>query len=417
MTFSTSIFLIGLLPWFVIIYRRCCNKEVYGRITLIIIANSIFYVWSGWGGFLFLCTYSVVIWALENMLSKFRKNWLCGASIFIAVSPLLYVKYTVFLMENINKALQLNIEKPSLIVPLGISFISFEAVSLLVDVYKEKTTKGNLLYTFSYLSFFPTVTSGPIIRYNEFREGLNQPNTCKTKNFKAVERIIIGFSKKVLIADKVAPLADYYFDGVALGNNYSVSGFWMGSIAYSLQLYFDFSGYSDIAIGIGELMGFEIRENFNKPYQSSTVSEFWKKWHMTLTNWIRDYIYIPLGGNKCRVYKHLLNMFIVWMVTGIWHGADWTFIAWGLGYFLLLVFEKYTPIVSKINSTAFGHVYTLFCVNMLWVLFRADNMKTASKFFAGMFGVGGQEPLKLRHCNTFPIWRLQLLCASLGTNG
>lgn len=176
---------------------------------------------------------------------------------------------------------------------------------------------------------------------------------------------MIGLCKKVLIADKIAVLADYYFDGIAKGNTYSVWGLWIGSAAYTLQLYFDFSGYSDMAIGIGGLLGFKIPENFNKPYQSGSIREFWRRWHISLCTWFRDYVYIPLGGNRCSVIKHVRNMLIVWLLTGIWHGANWNFVIWGLGYFILLIAENYIAPLKNIGKHWYGHIYSLFFVNLL----------------------------------------------------
>lgn len=205
----------------------------------------------------------------------------------------------------------------------------------------------------------------------------------------AIERIAIGLCKKKLIADKIVILSDYYFDGVASGNTYSCLGLWMGSIAYTLQLYFDFSGYSDMAIGIGKLLGFDIYENFNEPYQANSISDFWKRWHISLSQWFKDYVYIPLGGNRCSISRHILNLFIVWILTGIWHGADWSYMLWGIGYFVLLVLEKYVPIMRKIGNSWYGHIYTLFFVNILWILFRSDSVATSGKYINGMIGANG----------------------------
>lgn len=225
------------------------------------------------------------------------------------------------------------------------------------------------------------------MRYAEFQNGLeNYTSQCDYSG--AIERITIGFCKKVLVADKIAALANFYYDGAAAGHNYSVVGFWLGSLAYTLQIYFDFSGYSDMAVGIGQLLGFTVRENFNKPYQAGSISDFWKRWHISVTQWFRDYIYIPLGGNRCKVPRHICNMLTVWLLTGIWHGADWSFVIWGLGNFILLVIEKYVPQMKRIESTPIGHIYTLFFVNLLWVPFRAESIGTTVRFLCGMFGAG-----------------------------
>ena len=214
------------------------------------------------------------------------------------------------------------------------------------------------------------------------------------------------------MADKIAILADYYFDGIAVGNTYSSAGLWVGSLAYTLQLYFDFSGYSDMAIGFGGLMGFRIGENFNKPYQASSISDFWKRWHISLSRWFRDYVYIPLGGNRCTMPRNILNLLIVWLLTGIWHGADWSFVLWGVGYFALLATEKYVPFVKKMETHWTGHVYALFFINLLWIPFRAKNLHVAGKYIYGMFG-GGRGPLEHKAISFIPFLVLAiLLCFS-----
>lgn len=302
--------------------------------------------------------------------------------------PLVVFKYTLFLIGMLNPLNDSLSGASSLVVPVGISFVTFEAVSLLADIYRGRTDNvPGFIDTYLYLSFFPTVTSGPIIRFDEFEEGLTSPSFSFDRAA-SIERIATGLCKKTLIADKIAILADYYFDGTASGCSYSAAGLWLGSVAYTLQLYFDFSGYSDMAIGIGQLMGFNIRENFDRPYQADSISDFWKRWHMSLTQWFRDYVYIPLGGNRCRMLKHVFNMLVVWLITGLWHGADLTFILWGIGYFILLTAEKYVPVMKRITGGVSGHIYTLFFVNLLWVPFRADNPGTAARYLLGMFGGG-----------------------------
>ena len=288
--------------------------------------------------------------------------------------PLLFSKYSGIL--NFSQ---------SIAVPLGISFYSFEAISLLCDIHNNKIKhKTTLLDVFLYLSFFVTVTSGPIIRFNDFKNDLSK-NLDKLEIVSASERIILGLFKKLLIANRIAILADYYFNGIASGGSYSALGLWLGSFAYSLQLYFDFSGYSDIAIGIGQLMGFQICENFNHPYCATSITDFWRRWHMSLSSWFRDYVYIPLGGNRCSIPRHIFNLFVVWLLTGLWHGADSSFVVWGLGYFILLTAEKYLPFINELTESRAKHIYTLFFVNMLWIPFRAADLNTAKNYIAGMF--------------------------------
>ncbi len=372
------------------------RNQGYSKKILILFANMVFYLWGGIGTFIFGCVFSAVVWLFSILVSRLRgkASFLFGIIICITLIPLLAVKYTGFAIENINDVLGYEMNIPALIVPVGISFYTFEAVSLLCDIRTGKIKeKVSLLDVYLYLMFFPTVTSGPIFRFENFRNGLNgELNLSNYGN--AIDRIIIGLSKKVLVADKIAILADYYFDGVASGNEYSCLGLWIGSFAYTLQLYFDFSGYSDMAIGMGKLLGFDICENFNNPYQANSISDFWKRWHISLSQWFRDYVYIPLGGNRCAKWRHVFNLFMVWVLTGIWHGADWSFVLWGLGYFVLLVLEKYVPAMKKIGNHWYGHIYALFFINLLWIPFRADDLSVTLKYVSGMFGVNGVGALE-----------------------
>lgn len=403
MNFTSSFFLIGLLPIFILLCYLLRHKK-YSRKILLFAANCIFYVWGGLGAFLYLCCFTVVVWLVCLAVYKSKANtknieistvkMISGGGIALVCIPLLIVKYLSFFISGINKFIGFQLDPPDILVPLGISFFTFEAVSLICDICSGKIQKFVPIWdVFLYLSFFPTVTSGPILRYSDFQNGLTDKIDISLYG-EAFERIAVGLCKKVLIADKIAPLADYYFNGVAAGNTYSTLGLWIGSFAYSLQIYFDFSGYSDMAIGIGKLLGFHIPENFNKPYQAGSISDFWRRWHISLSQWFRDYVYIPLGGNRCFALRHVFNLLIVWFLTGLWHGADWTFIIWGLGYFVLLTIEKYTPFFKKIGEKWYGHIYALFFINFLWIPFRANNIDTMARYIAGSFGFGKNGSLE-----------------------
>lgn len=386
MSFTSDIFLIGTLPFFALIYQCFKTQKATARKALLFFANTLFLIWGGAGSFLLLCAFSLAVSFLAFLISKTGKRYIFALSVLLTITPLLFCKYTLFAIRTINSVTGFHLAAPSLIVPTGISFLTFEAVSLLSDLYRGLLKEvPSPLNTWLYLCFFPTVTSGPIIRYKEFEEGLRNP-FIPADYTAAIERISIGLCKKTLIANKLSLLVNYYYDGVAGGNSFSCPGLWIASVTFSLQLYFDFSGYSDMAVGIGELLGFRIRENFAKPYQAVSISDFWKRWHISLTQWFRDYVYIPLGGNRCPKRRHIANMLVVWLLTGFWHGADWSFIVWGLGYFVLLVFEKY--LTPNIHS----RIYTLFFVNLLWVPFRADSLSTAGRYIAGMFGAGSFLP-------------------------
>ena len=386
MTFTSNLFLIGIIPWYIMI-AYLLRKIRYSKTILIFLGNCVFYIWGGVGAFFYICAFAVVLWGFTRIISVTKNKYIFAFLIVLTSIPLILVKYTVFFISNLNAICHFTIQVPKIVVPIGISFFTFEAISLLTDTYRNEILYSNsVLDTLLYITFFPTVTSGPILRYNSFKEGLISPISPDNYN-DSILRIARGLCKKILIADKIAILADYYFDGVSRGNTYSVVGLWMGSIAYTLQLYFDFSGYSDMAIGIGGLLGFQIPENFKLPYQARSISDFWKRWHISLSQWFRDYIYIPLGGNRCSVNRHIFNMLVVWLLTGIWHGADWSFVVWGIGYFFLLILEKYVPGMKRITESRFGHIYTLFFVNLLWIPFRSKNLFTAKQYIFGLAGI------------------------------
>lgn len=395
MAFTSSIFLIGFLPWFLLFFFLF-RKQITVKKVLLVLVNSIFYLWGGMGAFLFLCGFVFVVYSFCTIIRNHKNRKLMLLFVGIVILPLLVTKYTGFLIGSLNSAFGFQIAYPEIVIPLGISFFSFQAISLLADVFTGKITeKTGFWEVYSYLSFFPTVTSGPIIRFTDFKKGFENKieQSCYGE---VLERIFFGLCKKVLLADKLAILANFYFDGVTAGKTFSAAGLWIGSLAYTLQLYFDFSGYSDMAIGIGKLLGFEIGENFHHPYRAKSISDFWRRWHISLSRWFRDYIYIPLGGNRCNPLRHIGNLFIVWLLTGIWHGAGLSFLLWGMGYFVFLAAEKYVPFIEKIGKKWYGHLYTLFFVNLLWIPFRADSLTVAVNYVAGMFGIGSKGGLESR---------------------
>ena len=413
MTFTSSIFFIGILPWFLLAFSLV-KKQKYVRAILLIFMNSIFYIWGGVGTFFFVCCFAFCVWLFCRIIGSSRIKGLFVLFLVITMLPLGTVKYTNFLIGNLNSIFHGGLGYSDMIVPLGISFFTFEAVSLLSDVYLGKITdKISFWEVYSYLTFFPTVTSGPIVRFRDFKKGLWGESPISSYN-SAIERIFLGLAKKVIIADKIAILANYYFDGISAGKTFSCGGLWIGSIAYTLQLYFDFSGYSDMAIGIGQLLGFEIGENFCHPYRAKSISDFWRRWHISLSQWFRDYLYIPLGGNRCKVSRHIFNLFVVWLLTGIWHGSGWSFIMWGMGYFVLLTAERYLPFLKKIGTKWYGRIYALFFINLLWVPFRADSSFMAMKYLAGMFGIGSTGGIESRAVAFLPFLSVAvLLCFPL----
>jgi alginate O-acetyltransferase complex protein AlgI len=269
--------------------------------------------------------------------------------------------------------------------PIGISFFTFQLMSYLFDVYYEKAeVQKNPLYVGLYVSFFPQLIAGPIVRYEKIATEITERQESYDDVVLGMKRFIYGLAKKVLISNYVAQIADNVFDYLA--GSTTVAMVWLGAICYTLQIYFDFSGYSDMAIGLGRMFGFHFDENFNYPYISKSVTEFWRRWHISLSSWFRDYVYIPLGGNRVSKFRWILNLFVVWLLTGIWHGANWTFVVWGLLYFAILLVEKLTGFTKKLGWLS--HIYTMLIVIVAWVIFRADDMGAAFVYIGNMFGVG-----------------------------
>ncbi|MGN7381554.1 MBOAT family O-acyltransferase [Paenibacillus sp. SAFN-117] len=302
-----------------------------------------------------------------------------------------YYKYADFIISNINKIFNFSIEPTNLALPIGISFYTFQSISYLIDVYrKEVPPQKNIINLALYISFFPQLVAGPIVRYESIASQLS----FRVENIdlfsQGVRLFIIGFAKKILIANQLGIVADEIF-GID-SSEISTSLSWVAIVAYTLQIYFDFSGYSDMAIGIGKMFGFHLPANFNYPYISKNISEFWRRWHITLGSWFRDYVYIPLGGNRQGIWKQIRNLFIVWLLTGIWHGASWTYIIWGLYYGFFIALERFV-LNNLLNRLwlPIQHIYVLIVVMVGWVFFRADDFAYSFEFIKAMFGLNGTE--------------------------
>ena len=408
MSITSNLFLTGLLPLTIILTLLFRNNIKRQNIFLIII-NTVFLLFSGIGGVVLLALTCVVDYLFVRLIQKDHTSKKATALFVIAlilnIAPLLFYKYTGFFLSSVNSAFGLETAIPQLTVPVGISFYTFQAISLLSDVKTGKIKyQPKFFEVYFYLTFFTTITSGPIVRFNDIREKYHDRAIVASDVNVGLTRFVIGLSKKTLLANNLATFADKTF---TLGESHgalSIVGFWMGSIAFTLQLYMDFSGYSDMVIGIAKVLGFHIPENFDYPYTAKTIQEFWRKWHISLSRWFRDYVYIPLGGNRVSKARHIFNLLVVWLLTGFWHGANWTFIFWGLLYFVLLVFEKYCKKASDFFSRHFiGHIYTLFFVNLLWVFFRASSIQNAFYYIGGMFGVNSiANPVELSLLHTLP---------------
>lgn len=316
---------------------------------------------------------------------KVKKSILVLGIIFNVILLVLF-KYLNFIFDNLSLLFNKELFAYDISLPLGISFYTFSILSYIIDVYKgDAKVQKNILNVALYVTLFAKLTQGPIVRYNDIENELtNRKHTSKDFT-QGVVRFIIGLAKKVVLSNYVAVITDNCF----MSEGLSVATAWLGAISYTLQIYFDFSGYSDMAIGLGRMFGFHFSENFNYPYASGSITEFWRRWHISLGMWFRNYVYIPLGGNRVKKSRLILNLFIVWLLTGIWHGANWTFVIWGLIYFILLVIEKITNLHKNQRFTgSIGHIYTLFFVIIGWVFFRANDVQSALIYLGKMFGIG-----------------------------
>ena len=317
-----------------------------------------------------------------------RKAALAGA-VIANLSLLFYFKYYDFFIGSIDSLLNISIPLKNIILPIGISFFTFQGMSYVIDVYREDVSvQNNPVNLALYIALFPQLIAGPIVRYNSIAAELEDRNESREEFEQGIDRFIIGLSKKAIIANSAAVIADSVWGRYSLHNTPAIA--WLGSIAYTLQIYYDFSGYSDMAIGLGQMFGFHFPENFRYPYVSKTVSEFWRRWHISLSGWFRDYLYIPLGGSRRHLYR---NLAIVFLITGLWHGAAWHYVVWGIFHGALILMERRFGIrergsESKGLSAFLFHVYTLLAVNFGWVLFRADSMRDAIRYLGNMFGVG-----------------------------
>ena len=384
MVFSSIIFLWVLLPCILLLYYVSPKPFKNGILTVF---SLFFYAW-GEPRYVVLMIFSVLLnYGFGRLVEKFgKKRWLLALCVTLNLLILGYFKYYNFLAEVLNPLLRgFDIALPAIQVtlPIGISFYTFQALSYVVDVYRGTIqAQKNIFHLALYISFFPQLIAGPIVRYSDVAAQLESRTHTMDKTALGVRRFAIGLSKKILIANVLGELVSAFKSS----DEKSVLFAWMYAIAYTLHIYFDFSGYSDMAIGLGKIFGFDFLENFNYPYISSSITEFWRRWHMSLGSWFRDYLYIPLGGNRVPKWRWLLNLFIVWMATGFWHGAEWNFIVWGLMYAVLLISEK---LWLKGMPKAIGHIYTLLFVILGFVIFDASSLSDGIGNIGSLFGAGG----------------------------
>ena len=377
MLFSSTIFVFLFLPMVLIFYYGIFRNSRKLKNIFLLLASLFFYAW-GEPTFVLVMIMSIICnYYFGLQVDKYKNNTKKAKSIIVIMlifnlTIMFIFKYLMFTLTNIKYLTGLNFNIPNIALQIGISFFTFQAISYVIDVYRGNgKVQKNPLNVGLYISFFPQLIAGPIIRYETIAEQIENRHENFEDFSKGTCRFIIGLGKKMLLANTLALVADYAFS--VKSGELSVVMAWLGALAYTFQIFFDFSGYSDMAIGLGLMFGFKFLENFNYPYISKSISEFWRRWHISLGTWFRDYVYFPLGGSRVSSKKRLVfNLFVVWSLTGLWHGANWTFIVWGLMYFVLITLEKLTKFDRKLGW--FGHVYTMLFVILGWVLFRADNI-------------------------------------------
>lgn len=411
MVFSSITFLFYFLPIVLGIYYIVPNKLK----NIVLLLASIFFYFYGEPKYVLIMLLSIVCTYLFGILiDKYKKHskLFLILSICVVTGILVYFKYMNFIIENINLWLTNKIDFIYVILPIGISFYTFQLISYIIDVYRgQAKVQKNILKLAMYVSLFPQLIAGPIVRYTTIEAQLENREYSFEKFALGVRRFIIGLGKKVLIANVLGELINTFLTT----NDTSVLFYWIYGISNMLQIYFDFSGYSDMAIGLGKMFGFEFLENFNYPYIATSVTDFWRRWHISLSSWFRDYIYIPLGGNRVSKIKWLRNILIVWLLTGLWHGAAWNFILWGLYFGILLIIEKvflnkYLQKLPKILS----RIYVLGIVMISFIIFSGENMGQVMQNIGGLVGCGGQPLISLESIYYFKSYFVVLVVAMIG---
>lgn len=390
MLFSSIVFLFTFLPAVMILYYLL---PVRFRNVILLLASLVFYAW-GKPVYLFLMLLSILfnyfsgLDIARNLQDKRAAKRSLVFNLIINLAVLGFFKYEGFVLDTLNGILPVHISYHALPLPIGISFYTFQILSYIIDVYRGNVKVQTNLPNFAlYVTMFPQLIAGPIVQYADVDEQLASREVSRTKFGEGSMYFIRGLAKKVLLAN-TSGMIFTEVSGLAKGN-IAVMTAWLGAFAYMFQIYFDFSGYSDMAIGLGKMFGFEFNMNFNYPYVSKSITEFWRRWHISLSSWFRDYVYIPLGGNRVSKIKHIRNLLIVWFLTGLWHGAAWNFVAWGLYYGVILIIEKYllSPVLDRLPDIV-RHIYSIVLVVIGWVLFFSSSFGQAADYIRVMFGAG-----------------------------
>lgn len=411
MLFSSVPFLYYFLPLVLAVYFLTPARF---RNAVLLLASLIFYAW-GEPKYVLLMLASILSgYGFGLLQERYRgqkgAKLVCGLSVAVSLSFLLYFKYADFFLENFNAATGLGVPLLRIALPIGISFYTFQIISYTVDVYRGEPAQKNLIHLAAYVAMFPQLIAGPIVRYSDIAQQLEHRSHSTALAAEGVRRFLIGLGKKILIANQLGELCSVF----RASDEKSVLFYWLYAVAFALHIYFDFSGYSDMAIGLGKVFGFHFLENFNYPYISASITEFWRRWHISLGTWFRDYVYIPLGGNRVGRARQLLNILVVWMLTGFWHGAAWNFVVWGLMFAVLLIMEKLWLLKPLSKCRPLAHLYVVFFVVISFVIFNAENMGQALSDIGGLFGAGGIPLVSAEAVYCLRSFALVLILAVLG---
>ena len=384
MVFSSLTFLFIFLPAVLLCHHLL--PGVRARNAALCLFSLVFYAW-GEPIYVLLMIASILLnWLAGLGMERFpgRKKLLLLLALVFNLGAIGYFKYAGFFLSNLNSLFSLRLPALNIALPIGISFYTFQILSYVIDVYHGKTAaQKNLLSLATYITMFPQLVAGPIVRYETVRDELSDRRVTLVDFTEGLSRFFFGLGKKVLIANQMALAADTVFDAAALPPS---GALWIGALCYAMQIYYDFSGYSDMAIGMGRMFGFHFAENFDYPYTADSVTDFWRRWHISLSSWFREYVYIPLGGNRCSAARHIFNMLVVWLLTGLWHGAAWNFVLWGLYYGVLLILEKHTlsRVLPRIPK-AVRRIVTFLLALLGWVIFRSESLSAIGAFLSGLF--------------------------------
>lgn len=394
MVFSSNVFLYFFLTFVLVGYALLHRWRKWSNLFLTL-ASLGFYAW-GQPKFVLVMVASIAInWLLALYIDqKKQKNDHKGAKLGLVVAVVVNLgllgvfKYLAWMLNNINSWFNLSFPVPEIILPIGISFFTFQAMSYVIDVYRDDgKVQRNFINVCLYVSFFPQLIAGPIVRYQTVADEIENRHENIEDFTAGVHRFLVGFCKKTLLANNLGLLVDTIF-GLEFAN-LSVGGAWIAAAAYLMQVYYDFSGYSDMAIGLGRMFGFHFLENFRFPFIAKSVGGFWRRWHISMTTWFQDYLYIPLGGSRVKTPRLLFNMFMVWFCTGLWHGAAWTYVLWGLGFFVVLAIERFTGLGKWMEKHPVGHLYAMLMVVFFTVMIRCDNLPHAWNMYGSLLGISG----------------------------